>query len=292
MLIYKIASNLLPIDSHIESEGIIVRNIQPARFSFITSMRIATECKRALPDAIFVYNKIDAAAAVSARSLYGNAETVPYPIFLFAGYETPIPKSIGNEIAEKIDGVVFDSEDTKKKWQAVRNISIIETFILPPANTPAPLADDSDTAGTCLLYAGPLDEQTNPGSFFNYLAGHPSAEKISINVLGTGKARHIMPIVKRARANKLNVNWLGDDYNLTDEMVKSQGFILSSPTPCLAEIQLLSCSKPAVTADNYDTWLTPDGRIKMQRQAREIYETKHSPDIYVEKLKNLLHKNQ
>ena len=77
MLIYKIASNSPNSDSQIHVDGIDFKFVQSSRFSFITSIRLATECKHRIPDAVVVYREKDAIGALSARNINHTSSTYP-----------------------------------------------------------------------------------------------------------------------------------------------------------------------------------------------------------------------
>lgn len=286
MLIYKIALN-----SHKDTPPIQdfeFRHLQSSHFSFITSIRIAAECKRVTPDAIFTYCPKDAMAALSARKIDANSNH-HYPIFLIIESGTKIPISLHPEVAQGIDAIIYESETIKERWAVVKNLEKIRrTAIVAPPGDNTPIQKKEAPGPFILGYVGSLAHLENLSKMIDTLSCMPTEECPSIVVLGTAKARYITPLIRRAKANNLHIRWLGNDYEKEAILSSLHGYIPSGDAPSTLEKRLLANGIPEVTPDNLPKWLKPDTQKEIRKAALFEYSTKYLAEIYTEKIKELL----
>lgn len=292
MLIYKIATELHKSDTLLIENGVDINLVVPSRFSFLTSLRISTEIKKREPQAIFVSDIKNALAALSARKLNRTGA-----IIFFADSRSKIPLSLPDEIATGIDAMVFDGESTKSAWEQVRNIDKVKrTEIINPSSVITDL-QDKDSSRTklnisptlkILTFAGPLDDVTNLKKTLDKLSQNEKVRDIKVRILGTGKARTIMPLVKRYRATQTDIDWLGEDYELNEELAASDGFILAGKVPTPNEIILLKNHVPAIDHLNLDKWITGEDILSMREEAYDRFVQLHEPQMFVNKIKGLL----
>lgn len=305
MLIYKIASNSHDWEQHVSDVNLEFRNIVPSRFSFLTSMRIATECKKEKPDAIIVFRHIDAVAALSARKLSTDKSgCAPYPIFLYALYDGLVPRNISGEVADQIDGIIFDCPETRSRWEKLQNFDKIKKeYLLYPPGGDAVQEDIQtlreagfDDHGTpinnqplVIGYVGPIGEGTTLKKLLDEVIGMPENERPKIIVLGTARASVVMPLVKKARANCLNVDWKGDEYEKTEITSQIQAFIASSPALSTFEKQLMANGVPMLTTLSQP--ITSDHLKELSRQSRKTYSEKYATGIFSAQLIDIIQKN-
>lgn len=293
MLIVKIASKPHIPDGFLENHGIFIKNVVPSRFSFLTSMRLATTCKQSHPDAVFVNTPADAAAAVSARSLNTESTNPPYPIIFFAEHSTRIPRSLSRSTAENLQAIVFDSENTHKAWQSTSNLEGISRHsVVEPFGLDIPFENNNGCERTdstlTLLHVGSLADPTRLDRVLSAVAANDLSDKVNIRVLGTGAARYVMPVVKRSRANRLNIDWLGEDYEPEAEFALAAGFIQASAVPDFNELRLMANGVPQVSADNIVQWTDSDFRTKMRSAAIETYLARFNSALYAEKIRDII----
>lgn len=287
MLIFQIASDLRKEQSLYEKHDIAVRYVRPSRFSFLTPMRIAAESKRGLPDAIFVYRPKDAVAALSARTLIGSDVSVT----LWIDHNRNVPHTLHSRTAEQLEAVVFDSETTRRNWQSVKNIDKVRQQVVRPPFVETEICKPTFKGGDgplTILYIGQIGKGESLGAFLDGLARNSDNQKIAVRVLGTARARYVMPIAKRAKANRLNVTWLGDEYDLQSEMFECDGFIQAAPVPDENEMRMLAIGKPVVEVDRLNHFIGEEGRREMSYNSLRKYIDEHSPEGYFAWLKHYL----
>lgn len=292
MLIYNIASKKHSPNNSVRFSKLEVTDIAGARLSFITAMRIATECKKNTPDVIFTHSLSDATAAASAQSLDTHS-SLPYPIVLFIDYKTKIPRSINRSIASKIQAVVYDSEITRKNWSAVININI------PPLHTVIWRAvectrDNNDTCESKtkpeIIFSGTIEKKSPLADILDAIAEKELQNRIKVTVYGTGKGNYVMPMVRRAKANRIDVEWMGENLEKNFFNFNFQGFIPANQCHTESEIKFLAKGIPEVNRQNLTEWLSPEKRVEMVENAKASYLEKHTPEAYEKSILNLLEK--
>lgn len=287
MLIYKIASNSPNSDCQIPVDGIDFKFVQSSRFSFITSIRLATECKHRLPDAVVVYREKDAIGALSARNINHTSSTYPIIFYVESGAKTPA--SLNRELATGIDAIVFETENTKKTWSQTRNLELIRHLrVIERPAEPIPIERAGDISHACLGFLGNLENTQELQKVFRVMAKMPEGECPEIIVPGTAKARLITPAIRLAKANSLPVKWLGNDFELEEILAKIDGFIASGTALTTTEKRLLANSVPLVTADNLQEWMDMDLRQKMRKKSESLYRQKYTPEKYRQDILNLI----
>lgn len=288
MLIFKIASFTTADDIILTAFGHTVQYVAPSVFSSFTALRVATACKKETPDAVFTYSLRDAMAALSAKTI--NSIVPPYPVLMFASSHFKVPKSINSEIAEKIDALVFDSEATEAKWQKAANIEKVKIkTVVPPAaeNIPVVRTRTAEQPRT-LTYFGNFSDVTALKKILESIARTDMTDSIQIRICGTGKAAVVMPIVKRTRANRLPVVWLGDGFDLEKELAQTDGFIPSGDVHTDIEIRMLANGIPPVTEQSLSAWMEARNETEAALNAKRIYEANHTPGKYAEKINALI----
>lgn len=305
MLIFEITdktSSLSDIFSqesgNMATDGFAWRKIMPSRLTFLTSMRIATELKHHSPDAIIAYTIADAQGAVSARKLQtGDSSRKTTRILLYALHADKLPKSINKDVASNIDAILYDCPETKEKWSKTRNINKILNQKTVPYPVAAPKVAAANAANNdadiqpnkkpCLGHVGPINDGKSLKKLMERLIG-TDCDGFDIVVAGTAQAGTVMPIVKLARANKIPVEWLGNDYDSETLQRRLTAFYPSGQALSDTEKVLLSKGIPA---------LDPDKKIEKDElmpsylksgQAVETFEKTYRPQIFQENLNSIL----
>ena len=289
MLICEIAFKSRIPESLQTEIDIEVKTVNPSRLTFVTTMRIASECKHHTPSFVMTHTIADTMAAISARELNSTRDnTIPYPIFLFLSDNAETVKSIPTEVAKKADAIVFESENGRKKWESIKNFDKIKKFEV--VAFPVKKTDISHHLNdiTTLGYVGPIGEGTTLRQFFDKISSSGLTDKLKIIVTGTGKARYVMPIVKGCRANKLNVEWLGETYDEASVAMQLDGFVRSGETFADSEKNLLANGVPCVTANNVTDLFDNELRIELSKKSEKIYLEQFTPEMFKEKVTKLL----
>lgn len=304
MLIYEIASFLHFDFSSCCPQLLEVKNITPSSMSFLTSMRIATECKHNLPEAVIVFSPSQAMAAISAQKITSKKNSNrPYPIILYVGHDSDIPKAVTRQIAEGIDAVIYETTESRDKWQQVKNSNLFKkTYILPipptlstlnsttsPSNLTSPSdststltspSDSSDSSSPSQLklgYIGPIHNGLSLKKTIETLSRLDSDHRPKLTVIGTGRPRIVMPLVKLARANNVDVEWTGDEYDLIQILNSLDGFVQSTVALSSDEKIALKFGIPMIQIENLEKWFKKDEREKMSQKSKETYENFYNP---------------
>lgn len=278
--------------------GVNVEQVVPSRFSFLTSLRIATAVKHKNPDVVVTYNVNDTIAAISARRLSDRKnDAPPFRIFFYIEHTLTLPRSLPVEIAKQVDMLVFDSQQTLSSWKGLLSrIDSDKIAIISQPGQPAPLSDSTarDTSvpdiKAVLSYVGPIYNGRRLKDILSLTARLPEERQPHIRVLGTAKPRIVMPIVKTSRANKLDIRWLGDDFDIEKELALADGFIASADVPSQNELRLMANAIPEVTPANLNEWLDAEKRAQLGRDARDRFNETFTSDIYVAKVKEIIDK--
>lgn len=294
MLIFKVAykkdSDAYP-DRLLEDAGETIVHINPSTFSFLTSMRIATECKSHTPDAVIVYRMKDAVGALSARTLNQAVDKLrsPYPILFYIDDKTNRPIRVTTEVMNKIDVWIFESEEILDEWKKIDGFAPRRTEVIPRPAEDTPIAErTSPNDKPTLSYFGELGDCRLLGATLGAIAKQRLGGQVNIRVRGTGKARYIMPVVKLAKANALNVEWLGDEYDIDSELAKTDAWIVSSRIPAQIEKRLMANRRPGITAATVADLLDHEKYSLAADEARREYLVKYTPEKYIENIRSLL----
>lgn len=301
MLIYKLTTNFHHRDELLSQIGITVENIPPSRFSFLTAIRLAAKYKHQLPNAIIVSSFKNLIATVSAEKIIDSLNCKSIPIILWVGDKTKAPLNIRNFFIDKISQIVFENETVKDRWlnldylKGFNRYSIIPTPLkqssykeLMDETKSAEIDDANISKKLVLTYLGDIGNGENLNAIIQKIATEGLQEIIHLRILGVGKAKHIMPIVKKARVNHLDINWLGVDYDLPNELSISEGFIMSNPTLSDNELYLLSKGIPGVNSDNLSDWIDSEKRNKMKEASRKTFNELYSEKQFIFKVEQLL----
>lgn len=310
MLILKIASNTHNSDRILEEAGIEIKYVTPSRFSFLTSMRIATFLKHDNPDAIFVFRPNDLIATESALKLNvtshdfkdNSSQVKPVAkktaVIFYIEHTLKKPRSLNPAILRAADLLVFDSKETSEEWKEMcAKCGNAKTEIVSPTLQITKLhksqnqrtqTGDNGNHTPVLTYCGPIGDGKRLSSVLTAIASEPEERQPQVRILGTGKARIVMPIVNKAKHNRLDTVWLGEEFELEEELNLAEGFIQSGPTYTAVELRLMGGGMPAVTFESLNDWLTEEKRAKMKEKTLNLYDTEYSPEIFVEKIKNLI----
>lgn len=293
MLIYEITENPTFDKCNFVESPVTFQKIRPSRFSFFTSLRIATECKHKTPAAILTYNLTDTIAAVSARELRKDDQPL-FPIFMYVQHMTSLPKSIPSKIAKNLSGMIFETESEKKRWESVRNFEEIEYKAVIP--TPAQFEQlnikstfrAKSLSDLTIGYIGPIANGLTLKTHLEKAGRLDTDNQPLILVAGTAKARFIMPIVKRAKANKLNINWLGDDMAMNEIIEQIDAFIPSGEALSTIEKQALANGIPQIEMTELESLLDEETRNAYSLSSKELYNTMFKEKIVADKFKNLI----
>lgn len=294
MLICEIASVSHFQNNVDESHSMEVKTVRPSRFSFLTSMRIATLCKHENPDIVWTYNLDDALGAISARKINKQSDTpLPYPIVLDIVDVATLGKSIPTEVAKNIDAIVFESEELQRKASAVKNIDLIKinTVIPLPGGNSIEETNGCKITEPVLGYILQGDELTTLKKMLSKLATLDTDKQVKLIVSGTGKARYVMPLVNIARANHLDVEWAGEKSNHEYLATKVSGFVPASYDRLTnTEKHLMASGLTPVSPEDLETWLDENKRRDMSKEAQNFYRQNYTFEHFSESINLLLRK--
>lgn len=264
--------------------GVIIEDLEASSLSTLTTMRIATRCKSSAPDIVLVDRGKDAMAAKSARDLSRKRET-DFHIAFRTGQDDENLAHLPHSIATKIDMWCFNNKTTLDKATKV-DLGSGKRFVV--GRPSAMLHVEHTSAKNILIYIGDLGKCENLDKMVTAISNLDESRRPEIHVCGTGKARYITPVIKRTQRMGIDVKWLGDDYDIENEIALAQGFIVSDNELSVKEIQAMALGIPGVTADNLDEWIDPDRRSEKAEKAKERYRTEHAPEKVAARLKEII----
>lgn len=310
MLIYIITDTQAPDLSFLRIPDTEVKEIGASHFSFLTSMRIASEAKKNIPDLVIVFSTASLIGALSARRLVSAAKGGrPFKIVLWIGNSDVKTKALPREVALATDAVIFENETLKIKWSAVRNIDKVRNLLtipLPPVggaiatNSTGPVQPRNVEASEApavprLVYVGPIGKGKRLKEMIESVLSLSSDRRPRVTVAGTAAAAYVMPAVKLARSKKLDVEWLGEPYDFDAQAGLPDGFFISDDVFCSLEKKLLGAGVPRVSTETLRDWLDPEKRKHMSNRAVSQYNDNFSEETFLlnfNKLMDSLSENQ
>lgn len=283
MLILKLAQEIhknRESDEALTTAGHDVKYLRPSAFSFATSMNIAAMQKRNVPDAVIAYRIKDAVAAVSARTLLDKSRA-PYPIVFRADESTKLPPHIVGSVANGVDVWLCNNNTTANKLTEEYGIDSgrVRALPYPGPSTPIATAEKADDVLT-LIYAGPIGQGQRLSAMVERLAKADLPRRVELRIIGTAKARYVMPIVRRCRALNLPVTWLGDNCDSEKEYAAANAWVRSGDAPCAVEIRLMANGRPGVDADTLATFVADPQAAAAA--AVSDYDATYRPDRYAD----------
>lgn len=228
-----------------DAAGLFCQAMRPSPISALTALQIASEADKCAATIVHVSRLSDAMAAISARKLGKST----YKIVMEVEPCAEPPRRIPRDILAGVDAWIFPAESAV--WPDARGVHVI---VMPPCGEPLaslPLllpdcvtpangdANEMSVSPRRLLWVGPIDG--------NYTRLAQAIESVGpsqqLRICGTGKARHTMPLVRRSKQSS-NIVWLGEEYNLTNELNQADAIIQSGSTPTLLELRAASLQTP------------------------------------------------
>lgn len=277
------------LTSLIEEAGIVTRFVTPSSMSFLTSMRIASECKKAVPDSVICHRLKDVIGAISARELT-RKRGGDFRILYFVSPDDETPKRMPTEIMKAVDCWVFPDEETAARYSAIEDLVMNSSALLYPTTTEGPLKEKtpSKTDSINILYLGPLEKLKSLSDAIDTMVSLDNNNRLTMTVLTTGSARFVMPLVRRARANNLSIDWKGNEYNLEKELARADAILVANP-PHLSprEIRALLAGHILVS-DSRELEAVNEGKTDEIISRMELLRSYHNPEQYVETLKRII----
>ncbi|MDE6396368.1 MAG: hypothetical protein K2K84_03775, partial [Muribaculaceae bacterium] len=117
--------------SLLEDAGIVTRIVTPSSMSFLTSMRIAAECKRSIPDAVICHRLKDIIGAISARDLT-KKRSGDFRVIYMVPADEETPKRIPTGIMKAVDCWVFPDKETENRYSVLEDMKMNTSAILYP----------------------------------------------------------------------------------------------------------------------------------------------------------------
>lgn len=268
------------IDRMLAAKGVVKKYVAPASMSFLTSLRIATALKTFAAETVVVHTSGDLNATRSARCLL-DKDRRGLGVVYHARHDDP-GRSIVRSVMGEANVWVFDCEDTRSRFASMRDMYMKRTALLHPTTTGAP-APAATTDILTLVWFGTVAYPLLLKGVIEWLTTH---DDVQLRVCGTSRAREVMPLVKLARDNNINVEWLGEDYDLESELAGAHAAIASAPAPGDEELRMMAGGKPVLDAARLDEWYA--NRREIEEQTRSTWNTLHSPQIYTDTYMTLM----
>lgn len=236
----------------VNTTGNTITAIETAAPSFAISMQLAAALKKNRYDAVIVHTNRQAIAAISAKILAKKAKA-EYAIIYQPIHCEDVPRTIPPEVAEKVSLWIYDNAAQKNQYtrygaRAERSAILAPTtFDAEQAPPITPAVYDGQTPLN-ILWLGEIIEYALLRNAVDAIRQIPETQ-ISFTICGTGKARHIMPIVRDTRADKAHTYiWKGNEYDIRQELEKCHIVIAEQPYITAGQIDLMRCGIPVYEA--------------------------------------------
>ncbi|MDE6397312.1 MAG: hypothetical protein K2K84_08570, partial [Muribaculaceae bacterium] len=163
--------------------------------------------------------------------------------------------------------------------------------ILYPTTAKRPLNPKPDRRNgdpVNLLHTGPLEKLATLSASIDVMTDLGETNPLELTVLTTGQARYVMPIVRRARANKIPVDWKGDEYDFEKELEKADAILAADP-PHLSprEVRALLSRRPLLYSVR-DLSDLANGDTEELKARSEKQRLNHQPRIYIDSLRKII----
>lgn len=284
----------------VNATGNTINAIETSAPSFAISMHLARALKKSRYDAVFVHTNRQAIAAISAKLIAEKTDT-GYAIIYQPMRCDDIPRNVPPEVLEKTTLWIFEDEAQKEQYARL-GVPPEKSAILPvtsfaveqtPALTPA-----RHTGHTALnlLWIGEISDYTLLRNAVNTIRQMPETA-IRFTICGTGKARHIMPIVRDARADKDHTYiWKGNEYDTRQELEKAHIVIAEKPYVTEFQVRCMRIGLPVYQAvdatalqDNIaKVAADPEALLAAGLAARQTYKDRHDPLFHVKQFVKLI----
>ncbi len=284
----------------VNATGNTITPLETAAPSFVISMQLAGILKKSRYDAVVVHTNRQAIAAISAEIIAKKSNARYAIIYQPLRYEDT-PRNIPDEVLDKTALWIF--EDTLQKEQYARlGVSPEKSEILPITSfdaeyTPAIIAAEYDGSTSLnLLWIGEITDYTLLRNAVDAVRQMPEAS-IQFTICGTGKARHIMPIVRDTRSDKAHTYiWRGNEYDIRQELEKAHAIIAEKPYVTAEQIGYMRCGIPVYEAvdtsklrDNLASIIAEPGTLRAAGQAaRKTSQGTRSQLFHVEQFLKLI----
>lgn len=202
--------------------GMMVTDLSPSLLSAMTAMKIAKAVKKEDFDVVMVDSMENAMAAVSARKLDLNQK---FKLAFCVAPNSEAPKAVAKDIANGVDAWIFPSQRLADMYPA--------GLKCPTVLQPVSLADVRVT------------KEPHPTPVIGWIGDirYPEGLKQALETMdeldggfilrisGAGLAKTVMPLVRLSRAlvHKENVVWVGESYNVAEEMGKCDAVLYTAP---------------------------------------------------------------
>ncbi len=284
----------------VNATGNTITAIETAAPSFAISMQLAGALKKSRFDAVIVHTNRQAIAAISAKIIAEKANA-GYAIIYQPVRCEETPRNIPPEVLEKISLWVFEDEAQKEQY-AHLGVPDGRSKILPPTSfdaeqmPPITLAEYDGHTALNLLWIGEITNYSLLRNAVDAIRQMPETA-ISFTICGTGKARHIMPIVRDARVDKAHTyTWRGNEYDVRQELEKAHVLIAGKPYVTAEQIECMRCGLPVYEAVDSATLqgnlaaIAADHEVlRTARQAaRQAYHDTYNPLFHVKQFVELI----
>lgn len=285
----------------VNATGNTITAIETSAPSFAISMQLAGALKKNRYDAVIVHTNRQAVAAISAKIIAEKSNS-GYAIIYQPMRCENTPRNIPSEVIDKTALWIF--EDAAMQQQYTRlGVHPQKSAILPPTSfdtgqTPSTItpAEYDGNTPLNLVWLGEITDYTLLRNAVDAIRQLPEAT-IRFSVCGTGKARHIMPIVRNARAdNHHTYIWKGNEYDAEQELAHAHVIIAERPYVSAVQIDGMRSGIPvyeAVDTSELRDSLTlivanPEALHAAGEAARQAYQDTYNPLFHVKHLVELI----
>lgn len=274
------------------SHHVSVDVMSPSWAGFVTAMKLASRIRKDRCEVVVCHDINEAQAAISARKLVAD-QGLAFKIVL-APAPDYMPYHIPATVAAGVDMWMLATDAQQQHICSLDAVNIKASRVIAPTTDIARVSRVPHPALT-LLWVGDLKDTDRLAAMVKGVSAVDTP--LEVRICGTGHPRYVMPVVKKSRLDsRHNYVWLGDDYNIADELARADFGVAALPYPTSADIAMLGNGTIVLDLDDVDDFANTlsmlaqdaDARTQAGQAAVTKYENAHSPITYVAHVQDLL----
>lgn len=284
----------------VNATGNTITAIETSAPSFAISMQLAGALKKSRYDVVIVHTNRQAIAAISAK-IIAEKSNAGYVIVYQPVRCEDIPRNIPSEVIDNVSLWLFEDATQKEQYTRLgvrpdRSAILAPTSFDTEMTPPIIRAEYDGQTPLNILWLGEITDYALLRNAVEAVRRLPDV-RIQFTICGTGKARHIMPIVRDTRADSGHTYlWKGNEYDTRQELEATHLVIAEKAYVTAAQIDCMRCGIPVYEAvdasalqDNIAAVSADPETLNAAGQAaRQAYQDTYNPLFHVKQFVKLI----
>lgn len=231
--------------------GMMVTELSPTLLSAMTAMKIAKAMNKEDFDVVMADSMDNAMAAVSARQLNLKQN---FKLAYCAAPNSEAPKSVPKDIAKGVDAWIFPSQRLADMYPAGLN----SPTVLQPVSLAGVKVSKAPHPDPVIGWIGDIRYPERLKEALEEVDAQKG--RFSLRIAGAGLAKTVMPLVRLSRSLEHNdkVVWVGEGYDIAEEMEKCDAVLYTSPDLTASETIAVQNRLPLIMPEEIGAFL--DGK--------------------------------